>query len=511
MKPIRSLLASLFVLVATTHATVPKLINFQGRLTDSNGQPADANVSISLRVYDAENAGQLTYSENIGTVEVINGIYSFRFGSSGSSTRPATETFGPTDGVAQVFNYTAANTPMLIGSASISDGTVTWTEGVSNATLSGNITHSSGAVSAVYLTGVPSSGKTLTLNYDYNSSSIAGALLDNNESWMEVVIDGQAYSPRKQLVAMPFALVANEALAVSGKINESQLSVSDSPSDIMTMIADLQGQVSQLRAAVNSGKAEGEKMIRQHDWVFSESFSDSNGDLNSVSTADSNATYASDLRSYVSGQLTFSNDGEVSTSFGSGLAGSTLKKMVSYVRSHTIYFHTSYFRADHGNKSNVSIKYVYSDSSTAFSPLLSKAQGSSGNSYYVGPLYHSNPNPEKLVSSIEVWSSANDGGGNTRTKLNRSYSPLPVGETVKIKLNLPLQSKNVAATRVDVLGQVLSTSTLNYELSDGSGTATGLSLSTKNDYGLSQNPTSLTLHFNCPSISTVTVRYWYKD
>ena len=157
MKPIRSLLASLFVLVATTHATVPKLINFQGRLTDSNGQPADANVSISLRVYDAENAGQLTYSENIGTVEVINGIYSFRFGSSGSSTRPATETFGPTDGVAQVFNYTAANTPMLIGSASISDGTVTWTEGVSNATLSGNITHSSGAVSAVYLTGVPSS------------------------------------------------------------------------------------------------------------------------------------------------------------------------------------------------------------------------------------------------------------------------------------------------------------------------------------------------------------------
>ena len=89
---------------------------------------------------------------------------------------------------------------------------------------------------------------------------------------MEVVIDGQAYSPRKQLVAMPFALVANEALAVSGKINESQLSVSDSPSDIMTMIADLQGQVSQLRAAVNSGKAEGEKMIRQHDWVFSESF-----------------------------------------------------------------------------------------------------------------------------------------------------------------------------------------------------------------------------------------------
>ena len=496
MKPIRSLLASLFVLVATTHAAVPKLINFQGRLTDSNGQPADANVSISLRVYDAENAGQLTYSENIGTVEVINGIYSFRFGSSGSSTRPATETFGPTNGVAQVFNYTAANTPMLTGSASISDGTVTWTEGVSNATLSGNITHSSGAVSAVYLTGVPSSGKTLTLNYDYNSSSIAGALLDNNESWMEVVIDGQAYSPRKQLVAMPFALVANEALAVSGKINESQLSVSDSPSDIMMMIASLQGQVSRLRASVNAGKSEQDTglILPQHDWIFSENFTDSNGNLDSVVTADTNAAFSAQLRGYVSGKSDFSNDGQIDNNDGNRFS-LYWRKYATFNINDYVNYHSNNVSGHNKHKLN----FIYSDSSSEYS--LERTNVNSGTQYY------SNPRPEKLVSQIEVWGYSEWGS----TSLNRTYVALGPTETVKIKMNLPEQSKNVVATRVDILGQVLSTSKLNYELSDGSGTATGLSLSTKNDYGLSQNPTSLTLHFNCPSISTVTVRYWFKD
>jgi len=489
-----------FAFAALAHATVPKLINFQGRLTDSNGQPTDANVSINLRVYDAETGGQLTYSENIGTVEVTNGIYSFRFGSSGSSTRQASETFGPTDGLAQVFNHTASNTPMLTGSASISDGSVTWTEGASNATLTGNITHASGAVSAVYLTGIPASGKTLTLNYDYNSSSITGALLDNNESWMEVVIDGSAYSPRKQLVAMPFALVANEALTVSGKINESQLTLSDSSSELMSIIASLQGQVNQLRSQLNIGAYESNRIELASDWFFSESFTDANGDSNYVDTGETNATFASSLRSYVSGSLSSSDDAQ---EYLSGSSGFQNRK--SMLRNEVIFHHTSYFlRASYGGSGGIKINFVYSDSTSAFSPHI---ESSIERSNWTGPLFHSNPYPSKTVSQIEVWTDES----NTATKLNRSYAPLPSGETVKIKLNLPVQSKSVAATRVDVLGQVLSTSTFNYDLSDGSGTATGLSLSTKNDYGLSQNPTSLTLHFNCPSISTVTVRYWFKD
>ena len=484
------------LLGAVGYATVPKLINYQGRLTDSNGQPTDANVTITLRIYDAETTGQLTYSENVGTVEVKNGTYSFQFGSSGSSTRNATETFGPTDGVAQVFNHTASNTPMLTGSASISDGNATWTEGASNATLTGNITHSSGVVSAVYLSGVPASGKTLKLRYDYNATSIAGALLDNNESWMEVVIDGLAYSPRKQLVAMPFALIANEALSVSGKINESQLNASDSSSDIMMMIASLQGQVSRLRASINSGKSEedADLIIPQHDWIFSENFTDSNGNLNSVVTADTNATYSSQLRSYVSGSSDFSNDGQISNNSGNRF-NLTWRLYATFNINAFVNYHTS----NATNHVKQKLNFIYNDSSSEYS--LERTNVNSGTQYYL------NPRPEKLVSQIELWGYSEHGS----TSLNRTYVPLGYGETVKIKLNLPEQSKTVVATRVDVLGQVLNSSTNYYDLSDGSGTSSGLSLSKKNDYGEDQNPNSLTLHLNCLRVSSVTVRYWFKD
>jgi len=506
MKPLFCSLLSWILLATLAHASVPKLINYQGRLSDSNGSPTDANVSVSLRVYDSVTAGSLTYSENIGTIEVKNGIYSFQFGNLGSSTRRASETFGPTDGALQVFNHTASNTPLLIGSTSITDGNTTWNEGIANPTLTGNVTHSSGAISAVYLTGVPAAGKTLTLAYDYNSSGMTGALLDNNESWMEVVIDGLAFSPRKQLVAMPFALVANEALTVSGKINESQLTLSDSSSELMTLIADLQGQISQLRASVNSGKAESDKIIRQQDLTFSESFTDADGDLNSVTTGDSNATFVSTFKSYVSGQLSLSNDLEVTTNHAGSF--NVWKRLGSFARSQYINYHTSHFYSIDNQGSEYKINFLYSDGTSAFSPQIT-AIGTG----YRGPLYHYNPFPKKLVSSIEPWSRGddNDLGTVTKSKLNRSYSPLPSGETVKIKLNLPTQPKSVIATRVDVLGQVLPSSALNYDVSDGNTTASGLTLSTKNDHSFSQNPTSLTLHFNCPSISTVTVRYWFKD
>lgn len=496
------------LLGAVGYATVPKLINYQGRLTDSNGQPTDANVTITLRIYDAETTGQLTYSENVGTVEVKNGTYSFQFGSSGSSTRNATETFGPTDGVAQVFNHTASNTPMLTGSASISDGNATWTEGASNATLTGNITHSSGVVSAVYLSGVPASGKTLKLRYDYNATSIAGALLDNNESWMEVVIDGLAYSPRKQLVAMPFALIANEALSVSGKINESQLNASDSSSELLTMIVSLQGQINHLRAKFNSGALAGStghshnvsRVEPYFNWFFSESFTNSSGDASTVDIGETNATWGGALVGYVSGQLSSSDDSET---FNLGGA-SGWQSRISFLKNHKINYHSTAV-SQHGIGANTSfkIKFIYSDSTSVFSPIVS---GSMERSHYGGAAFP-NPYPSKVVARVELWTNHTQNG----TKQNRSYGPLPSGGIVKIKLNLPVQPKNVIATRVDIVGQIPDTSTLNYELSDGSGTEVGLALYTKNDYGLSQKPTSLTLHFDAPIIQNLVVRYWFRD
>ena len=130
-----------------------------------------------------------------------------------------------------------------------------------------------------------------------------------------------------------------------------------------------------------------------------------------------------------------------------------------------------------------------------------------------GPYYYRNPYPNKFVSDIDVWGycAHPDGYINILIKDHNSYGPMGTNETVSIKLTLPESDKTVTATRVDVLGQVLPTNVLHYELSDGSGTASGLPLWAKNNYGLSHNPTSLTLNFNCPSISTVTVRFWVSE
>ena len=65
-------------------AQSPSLINFRGQLLDSNGLPVTGTVSIDLRVFPSQTGGAQLYLENIGSVEVINGLYAFQFGSNGS-------------------------------------------------------------------------------------------------------------------------------------------------------------------------------------------------------------------------------------------------------------------------------------------------------------------------------------------------------------------------------------------------------------------------------------------
>jgi sulfatase modifying factor 1 len=67
----------------TLHAGVPNLINYQGRLTDAQGDPVTGNRTMVVRVYDAPSGGNMTYEETIGTVAVANGTYSFQFGGVG--------------------------------------------------------------------------------------------------------------------------------------------------------------------------------------------------------------------------------------------------------------------------------------------------------------------------------------------------------------------------------------------------------------------------------------------
>ncbi len=69
-----------FLLLPYSYAQVPRLINYQGKLTDTSGNPvADGNYSITLRIYDADAGGNLLWEET-QSILVQKGIFSCLLG-----------------------------------------------------------------------------------------------------------------------------------------------------------------------------------------------------------------------------------------------------------------------------------------------------------------------------------------------------------------------------------------------------------------------------------------------
>jgi hypothetical protein len=73
--------------LATAQAMVPSTMNYQGFLSTTDGQPLDAMVVITFRLYDAPTDGALMWEET-QTVDVVQGVFSVELGSAGS---PQTE------------------------------------------------------------------------------------------------------------------------------------------------------------------------------------------------------------------------------------------------------------------------------------------------------------------------------------------------------------------------------------------------------------------------------------
>jgi hypothetical protein len=114
-------------------AQVPGLINYQGRLTDANGAPVTGSKNFSLSIYDAATGGNLLYTENIGAVTLDdNGVYSFHFGSAGTSNSQVTETIATTDASTLVYTKALANSGVVENSLSVTDGTNSWTQSAGN-------------------------------------------------------------------------------------------------------------------------------------------------------------------------------------------------------------------------------------------------------------------------------------------------------------------------------------------------------------------------------------------
>ncbi|MFH1335282.1 MAG: tail fiber domain-containing protein [Candidatus Zixiibacteriota bacterium] len=79
-----SILAGLFVLVflaSLSLAGIPKLINYQGMLTDNSGTPLNGTYSIIFKIYNAESSGTKKWEETQSSVAVTNGLFNVVLGS----------------------------------------------------------------------------------------------------------------------------------------------------------------------------------------------------------------------------------------------------------------------------------------------------------------------------------------------------------------------------------------------------------------------------------------------
>jgi hypothetical protein len=227
MKTPALLATSLLALAAFAHA-VPTEINYQGVLTDQNGNPINGVRAMQLKIYDAPTGGTLLYSEDLGNVSVQDGIYSFTFGANGTSNALTTETIAIANGTATTFQKVLSAPTVVSGSVTVTDGTYTWdqTNGSSNendfsVAYSPNLRR----VTVTYYIGAPAAGKTITTTYRSPNSGITGALADIGNAWSEVSIGGAPQNPRQKVLAVPLALTALKSLNSTDTLAQERINL----------------------------------------------------------------------------------------------------------------------------------------------------------------------------------------------------------------------------------------------------------------------------------------------
>jgi len=78
----RCLIAIAIMLLSSSllFADVPQMLNYQGRLTDDQGDPVSATVSMSFAIYDAESGGNIKWTEAHPSVAVVEGLFAVILG-----------------------------------------------------------------------------------------------------------------------------------------------------------------------------------------------------------------------------------------------------------------------------------------------------------------------------------------------------------------------------------------------------------------------------------------------
>ncbi len=76
-----ALLVFVFIMAVTLHAAFPRLMNYQGRIDDANGNPvADANYNVAFRLFNTSAAGTALWTET-QPVTTVDGVFSVLLGS----------------------------------------------------------------------------------------------------------------------------------------------------------------------------------------------------------------------------------------------------------------------------------------------------------------------------------------------------------------------------------------------------------------------------------------------
>ncbi|XOV72884.1 MAG: hypothetical protein ACFHW5_06795 [Verrucomicrobiota bacterium] len=193
-------------------------INYQGRLTDAGGEPVNDTVNVSLKIYDSETEGAVVYTEDVGEIEVVSGLYSFNFGLNGKSIANSVELIGTGDGEVKVFNYTTYHLP-IDAEIELYDGLFSWSNvgGASDAgQFIGSVNIAEKSVTGIYIASPPPQGRNIYVAYQYTLDGITGALTDHDSSYLEVSINNTKLR-REKIADSPISVFAKNILRVNKK------------------------------------------------------------------------------------------------------------------------------------------------------------------------------------------------------------------------------------------------------------------------------------------------------
>jgi sulfatase modifying factor 1 len=232
MKAIKILVAS--ALIGTSAAlaySIPSEINYQAALFDENGAPVSGNKTLSVKIYDASQDGTVLYEENIGTVEVVEGVYSFQFGGNGSQLVWTSDEIASTDGTSTSFTSALSNTPEP-GSLVVVDGSNYWSESGELNSADFSVANNNGNLTITYNT-APAAGRTIRADYATREVGSIFTLIDSAEYHIAITVDGVEQSTRTRILTVPFAvkakmsedsqIIARELLLLRAELQEAGL------------------------------------------------------------------------------------------------------------------------------------------------------------------------------------------------------------------------------------------------------------------------------------------------